>query len=98
MEHNAQYQLGDVVYCREDLFNDGGLPDLAEGALIAAAGTRGVVVQFGHVEASPGDEVYLIRFEDEKLELGLPIGCLPDELTNDEDEVTRIRASVAAAL
>ena len=93
MEDIVQYQLGDVVFCREDLFNDGGLPGYEEGALIAAAGTRGVVVQFGHVEAMPSEEIYLVRFEDEGQNLGLPIGCLPEELTQDEAEAAELRAA-----
>ncbi|MBS0372185.1 MAG: nitrogen fixation protein NifZ [Proteobacteria bacterium] len=92
MEDIVQYQLGDVVFCREDLFNDGGLPGYEEGALIAAAGTRGVVVQFGHVEAMPSEEIYLVRFEGEGQDLGLPIGCLPEELTQDEAEAAELRA------
>lgn len=93
MEDIVQYQLGDVVFCRENLFNDGGLPGYEEGALIAAAGTRGVVVQFGHVEAMPSEEIYLVRFEGEGQELGLPIGCLPEELTQDEAEAASLRAA-----
>lgn len=93
MEDIVQYQLGDVVFCREDLFNDGGLPGYEEGALIAAAGTRGVVVQFGHVEAMPSEEIYLVRFEGEGQDLGLPIGCLPEELTQDEAEAADLRAA-----
>ncbi|MBS0348356.1 MAG: nitrogen fixation protein NifZ [Proteobacteria bacterium] len=93
MEDIVQYQLGDVVFCREDLFNDGGLPGYEEGALIAAAGTRGVVVQFGHVEAMPSEEIYLVRFEGEGQDLGLPIGCLPEELTQDEAEAAELRAT-----
>ncbi|MBS0357479.1 MAG: nitrogen fixation protein NifZ [Proteobacteria bacterium] len=93
MEDIVQYQLGDVVFCREDLFNDGGLPGYEEGALIAAAGTRGVVVQFGHVEAMPSEEIYLVRFEGEGQDLGLPIGCLPEELTQDEAEAAELRAA-----
>lgn len=93
MEDIVQYQLGDVVFCREDLFNDGGLPGYEEGALIASAGTRGVVVQFGHVEAMPSEEIYLVRFEGEGQDLGLPIGCLPEELTQDEAEAAELRAA-----
>lgn len=93
MEEIVQYQLGDVVFCREDLFNDGGLPGYEEGALVAAAGTRGVVVQFGHVEAMPSEEIYLVRFEGEGQDLGLPIGCLPEELTQDEAEAAGLRAA-----
>ena len=93
MEDSIQYQLGDVVYCREDLFNDGGLPGVEEGALIAAAGTRGVVVQFGHVEAAPDEQIYLVRFEGEGKDLGIPVGVLPEELTQDDAEAAALRAT-----
>lgn len=93
MDENIQFQLGDVVYCREDLFSDGGLPGYADGAMIAAAGTRGVVVQFGHVEAMPNEEIYLVRFEGGPGgDLGIPVGCLPEELTQDEAEAASLRA------
>jgi len=77
-----QYDIGDLVFAAEDLFNDGGLPDFAEAALIAAAGVRGVVVQYGHAEADATQEIYLVRFENgPDGTLGAPVGCLPEELT-----------------
>lgn len=79
---DVQYDIGDLVYAAEDILNDGGLPGVDEEGLIAAAGTRGVVVQFGHAQVDPSQEIYLVRFEvgPDGL-LGDPIGCLPDELT-----------------
>ena len=47
-------------------------------------GRRGVVVNFGHVEADLEQEIYLVRFEDAGGTLGPPVGCLPEELTQDE--------------
>ena len=93
MEDDVQFQGGDVVFCRDDIFSDGGLPGFAEGALVAAAGTRGVVVQFGHVEAMPSEQIYLVRFEGPGLDLGIPVGCLPEELTQDEAEARALQAS-----
>lgn len=87
------YELGDVVYARETLLNDGGVPEVEPEGLLAAAGARGVVVQWGHVEADLKQEVYLVRFEDETGTLGPPIGVLPEELTQDEDEAKRLRAA-----
>ncbi|MGK3993547.1 nitrogen fixation protein NifZ [Sorangium sp. So ce1024] len=77
------FQLGDLVFSRYDLFNDGGIPDAAPGALLAAAGTRGVVVKTGHVEAQPEIAIYLVRFEGADKELGPPVGCLAEELTQE---------------
>lgn len=79
----VSYEIGDLIYAAEDIFNDGGMPGMAEeGGLIAAAGTRGVVVQFGHAELAPEQAIYLVRFETgaDGL-LSNPVGCLPEELT-----------------
>lgn len=84
MAEHEQYGIGDIVFSRELLVNDGGIPELAADAVLATPGRRGVVVNYGHVEASPEQEIYLVRFEGETGELGLPVGCLPEELTQDE--------------
>lgn len=77
-----QYDIGDLVFAAENLYNDGGMPGFEDEALIAAAGARGVVVHYGHAEADPGRELYLVRFENgPDGTLGAPVGCLPDELT-----------------
>jgi nitrogen fixation protein NifZ len=84
------YQLGDMVYAAVDLSNDsieetgaGGFPGVAADALLAAAGTRGVVVNVGHAEAQPDTEIYLVRFEtDPAGQLGDAIGCLAEELSH----------------
>lgn len=83
------YFRGDMVYAAHDLFNDGPddtggsvVPESAPGALLAAAGTRGMIVNVGHPEAAPEQVVYLVSFESgEDQALGLPFGCLPEELT-----------------
>ncbi len=76
----ASYGLGEVVFASEDLFNDGSLPDVEEGALLAAAGTRGVVVKAGHLDGTR-TEIFAVRFEGADEVLGPPVGCLVDELT-----------------
>ncbi len=81
----VQYEIGDLVYAATDILNDGGMPGVEEEeGLIAAAGSRGVVVQFGHVEADPDQEIYLVRFENgPDGTLGDPVGVLPEELTQE---------------
>jgi nitrogen fixation protein NifZ len=82
---SAQYDIGDLVFAAGDIRNDGGMPGMADAeGLIATAGTRGVVVHYGHAELDPTQEIYLVRFENgpDGL-LGDPVGCLPDELTQD---------------
>lgn len=82
---SVQYEIGDLVYAATDILNDGGMPGIEEEeGLIAAAGSRGVVVQFGHVEADPDQEIYLVRFENgPDGTLGDPVGVLPEELTQE---------------
>lgn len=86
MPEAMQYEIGDLVYAAEDIFNDGGMPGIedAEG-LIVPLGARGVVVHFGVAEMDESREIYLVRFESDAHELlGDPVGCLPEELTQDE--------------
>jgi len=83
-----QYNLGDLVFAAIDLRNDpledtgeGGIPGVAADELLAAAGTRGVVVNVGHVEADPTQDIYLVRFETgPDGNLAEPIGCLAEEI------------------
>ncbi len=74
-------QPGDIIYAAVTIENDGGIPDLPEDALLAQPGTRGVLVNVGHVEMDPDTELFLVRFEDAAGELGPPVGCLAEELT-----------------
>jgi nitrogen fixation protein NifZ len=61
----VQYQIGDMVFAAEDIFNDGGMPGIEEEeGLIAAAGSRGVVVHFGVAEMDESKEIYLVQFEN----------------------------------
>ena len=54
---------------------------MAPNALIAPVGARGVVVNVGHVADLPQQAIYLVRFESgPETALGVPIGCLPEEL------------------
>ena len=73
-------QPGDVVYAASAIYNDGGIPGIDPEALLASPGTRGVVVELGHLEADPRQEIFLVRFEDGDLELGPPTGVWPEEL------------------
>lgn len=72
--------IGDVVYAARTLTNDGSMPDTDEGAVLAEAGTRGVIVMKGHLEENPQRSIFLVRFEDAELNLGRPVGCWVDDL------------------
>lgn len=81
-----EFGVGDIVFSRIAIENDGCIPGIATDALLAAPGVRGVVVNFGHAELDEREEIYLVRFEDGAGELGPPVGVLPEELTQDEVE------------
>ena len=80
-----QYEVGDMIFAAEDILNDGGMPGIAEEeGLIAPAGMRGVVVHYGVAELDESQEIYLVQFEHgPDGSLGHPVGCLPEELTQD---------------
>ena len=92
MHPNHEYFRGDMVFAACDLYNDDVdeegnslVPEAEPGALLAAAGTCGMIVNIGHPEAAPEQVIYLVSFQTgEDKELGLPFGCLPEELTQDE--------------
>jgi nitrogen fixation protein NifZ len=85
----SDFQPGDRVFAALDLFNDpleetgeSAIPGFKPGDLLAPAGTRGMVVNVGHVEAAPEDEIYLVSFETgPNGKLAEPIGCLASELS-----------------
>lgn len=85
----SKFQMGDMVYAAQDLYNEAleetgesAIPGMKPDALLAAAGTRGVIVNAGHAQEMPDEEIYLVRFElDADGTLAEPIGCLADELS-----------------
>ncbi|HEY6896013.1 MAG TPA: nitrogen fixation protein NifZ [Rhodocyclaceae bacterium] len=92
MAPQEPYDVGEVVYSLEPIENDGGIPGIAEDALLATPGRRGVVVMYGHSQVDPSKEVYLVRFEDADGVLGPPVGVLPEELTQDEAVAKQLAA------
>ena len=47
---------------------------------MAEAGARGVITMIGHVEEEPDRSVFLVRFEDQYMNLGNPVGCWVEDL------------------
>lgn len=88
----SRFAMGDMVFAAQDLFNEAieetgesAIPGFAPGELLAVAGVRGVVVNVGHAEAEPRQEIYLVRFENGAGgTLSEPIGCLVEELSESE--------------
>jgi nitrogen fixation protein NifZ len=72
--------VGDVVYAKNTIIDDGSIPDGNEGDILAEAGTRGVITMIGHLEEEPNRSVFLVRFEDNQMNLGNPVGCWVDDL------------------
>ena len=89
------YEVGDLVFSRSEIHNDGGIPDVGDDALLAAPGTRGVVVRTGSVQSRPETRLYLVRFEGVDKVLGPPVGCFEEELTQDESAFQGSTASAA---
>lgn len=85
-----QLQPGDTILASRDIHNDGSFPERAENELLVRAGTRGVVINFGHLEHNEAQEVFLVKFESdaEGAELGPPIGCWPDDIEVIPDTAT----------
>jgi len=77
-------EIGDVVYAAHDIVDDGSMPDVQDGEILAESGARGVIVMRGYVEEEPEKNVFLVRFEDNELNLGRPIGCFGEDLTADQ--------------
>ena len=71
-------QPGDTVIAAKDIFNDGSHPSPDD--LLVKKGTRGVVVNIGYLENQDDKMVFLIKFEDEKLELGNAVGCWESDI------------------
>lgn len=82
-----QLNPGDAVYATCHIYNDGGIPEIPDDALLAKAGTRGVIIETGYLEEAPERAVYLVRFEDRDLNLGPPTGCWLEELSASEPEL-----------
>jgi len=74
-------QAGDQIFAATTIQNDGGVPGIPTDAIMAQPGTRGVLLNTGHLEHDPDTVLFLVRFEDENGELGMPVGCQPEELS-----------------
>lgn len=75
---------GDVVYAASHIYNDGSIPEIPIDTLLASPGTRGVLIETGHLEENPERKVFLVRFEDTDLNLGPATGCWEEELSTDQ--------------
>lgn len=81
-----ELNTGDTVFAAIDIINDGSHPELGENTTIAMRGTRGVLVNIGHLEDNPDKQLMLVRFESNDLTLGPPVGCWTEELLCEQPE------------
>jgi nitrogen fixation protein NifZ len=79
--------IGDVVYAAKTITDDGSMPGGTEGEILAEAGTRGVIIMTGYVEDEPDKSVFLVRFEDNNMNLGNPIGCWVEDLAMEPRQI-----------
>jgi nitrogen fixation protein NifZ len=70
----ALFDWGQQVQALVDLRNDGSYPDQPVDGLLAAAGSRGEVVQVG-LAVEAGVNVYMVEFAPGRI-----VGCLEHEL------------------
>lgn len=75
------YQRGQIVFCLEDLFNDGTHPEFEPDALLISAGSEGEIVQVGHHEEA-NIPVYMVEFTN-----GRVVGCFEEELGSRQGSV-----------
>lgn len=73
-------QPGDIIFAATRITNDGSIPGLPEESVIAEPGTRGVLINTGHLAEQLSLTLYLVRFEQPGGELGPPTGCWREEL------------------
>ena len=78
----SELQPGDIVYAATTIYSDGDIPGYPANSVLAASGTRGVIINVGHLEQDPNQELMLVRFENAQQELGPAVGCWSRELTD----------------
>lgn len=78
----TQIQKGDAVFATTTIRNDGSIPGLEAEQILAKPGAMGMLVNTGHLEEDPNQEVLLVAFTDDE---GFPalVTCLPDEVSAD---------------
>ncbi len=64
-----------MIFAAIHVYNDGSVLGVDADARIAAAGTRGVLINTGHLEEESYKILMLVCFVDDNLELGLHVAC-----------------------
>ena len=80
MLQHPHIQKGDAVIATAQIVNDGSVPGAEPGEVFAEAGTLGMLINIGHLEEDPDQELFLVCFETAAGELGVPVTCLGHEI------------------
>jgi len=75
-------EKGDAVFATTTIYNDGSVPGYPEAFVFAEPGTMGMLVNTGHLEEDPDQEVLLVAFTDEQGNPAL-VTCIPDEISHE---------------
>ena len=78
-------QKGDVVFAATTLVIDGSIPGVEQNQILAEPGTMGMLVNAGHLEEDPAQELLLVGFHLPDGQLVM-VTCLPDEISPDAPE------------
>ena len=73
---------GDSIISTHNIVNDGSFPQALEDEVLVPEGSRGVIIDQGHLQDDESKIVYLVKFEtiEDKAVLGPPIGCWPEDI------------------
>lgn len=72
---------GDAIYAAVRIVNDGSVPHADDNEVFAEVGAMGMLINTGHLEENPNEELFLVSFQLPSGELGPPVTCLEHELS-----------------
>lgn len=81
MTSTKRIEKGDAVFATAIIKNDGSVPHADPEEIFAKPGDMGMLVNTGHLEEDPSQELYLVTFALSNGEMGPPVTCLPDEIS-----------------
>ncbi len=72
---------GDAVFAAVRIVNDGSVPHAEDNEIFAEVGAMGMLINTGHFEENPNEELFLVSFKLPNGEMGPPVACLEHELS-----------------
>ncbi|WP_320818645.1 nitrogen fixation protein NifZ [Thalassolituus sp.] len=77
----TKLEKGDAVYATTTIRNDGSVPGFELDAILAEPGSMGMLVNTGHLEENPAQEMLLVCFNLSDGSVGPLVTCFPDEIS-----------------